>query len=221
MLERITMALSKNQIIDLYQKRANNYNWSANLYYLIGFREYKYRKLAVRQLQLKPGDTVLEIGCGTGLNLSLLIGAVGPTGRVIGVDLTDKMLAQAQARVAKNNWTNVELVHMDASKYPFPDKVNGIISTFAITLIPEYEEIIRRGAAALGSDGRMVIVDLRKPDRWPLWIVNLMVWITRPFGTSLDIAERKPWLAMEKIFENTSHAIRFGGFVFITTGRKK
>jgi len=66
----------------------------------------------------------------------------------------------------------------------------------------------------------MVIVDLRKPDRWPLWIVKLMVWITRPFGTSLDIAERKPWLTMDKNFENTHHLKRFGGFVFISTGQK-
>jgi len=214
------MALNKNEIIQLYRKRAANYDWSANLYYLIGFREFKYRKLAVQQLQLHPGNTVVEIGCGTGLNFPLIAGAVGSEGKVIGVDLTDKMLAMARARATKNNWTNVELIHMDATEYLFPDNVNGIISTFAITLIPEYEEIIRRGAEALAPQGRMVITDLRKPDRWPLWIVKLMVSITRPFGTSLDIAERKPWLAMEQSFGNTRHLKRFGGFVFIATGQK-
>ena len=214
------MALNKNQIVELYRKRAANYDWAANLYYLIGLREYKYRKLAVRQLRLKPGDTVIEIGCGTGLNFPLLVRAVGPTGKVIGVDLTDKMLEQARTRVTKHNWTNVELVHMDASKYLFPTGVNSIISTFAITLIPDYDEIIRRGAAALAPGGRMVIVDLRKPDRWPLWVVKLLVWITRPFGTSLDIAERKPWLAMQNHFGNTQYLKKFGGFVFIATGRK-
>jgi len=214
------MALNKNQIIHLYRKRAANYDWSANLYYLIGLREFKYRKLAAQLLRLKPGDTVVEIACGTGLNFPFLVKLVGPEGKVIGVDLTDKMLEQAKARVTKNNWTNVELVHMDAYRYSFPDKVNGIISTFAITLIPEYEEIIRRGAEALGPDGCMVIADLRKPDRWPLWFVKLMVCITRPFGTSLDIAERKPWLAMENNFGNIRHLNRFGGFVFITTGKK-
>jgi hypothetical protein len=109
---------------------------------------------------------------------------------------------------------------MDASIYSFPDMVNGIISTFAITLIPEYEEIIRSGAEALGPEGREVIVDLRKPDRWPLWIVKLMVWITRPFGTSLDIAERKPWPAMGKNFGNARHLKKIGGFIFITTSQK-
>ena len=104
------MALNKNQIVALYRKRAVNYDLSANLYYLIGFRVFKYRKLAVQKLQLKQGSTVVEIGCGTGLNFPLLVHAVGREGKVIGVDLTDKMLAMARARVAKNDWTNVELV---------------------------------------------------------------------------------------------------------------
>lgn len=62
------MALNKDQIKELYVRRARNYNFTANLYYLIGFREYYYRKQAVKELNLKPGDTVVEIGCGTGLN---------------------------------------------------------------------------------------------------------------------------------------------------------
>ena len=214
------MALNKNQIIQLYRKRAANCDLSANFYYLIGFREFKYRKLAVQQLQLQPGDTVVEIGCGTGLNFPLLVRAVGPEGKVIGVDLTDKMLAMAQARVAKNNWTNVDLVQSDATQYAFPDNINGIISTFAITLIPGYEEIIQRGAEALAPQGHMVIADLRKPDRWPMWIVNFMVWITRPFGTSLDITLRKPWEAMETYLANTRFTKLYGGFTYISAGEK-
>ena len=214
------MALNKSQIIQLYRKRAANYDWSANLYYLIGFREFKYRKLAVQKLRLQPGDTVVEIGCGTGLNFPLLVRAVGPEGKVIGVDLTDKMLAMARTRVAKNNWANVELVQTDATEYSFPDKVNGIISTFAITLIPEYEEVIRRGAETLAPQGRMVIADMRKPDRWPSWIVNFMVRITQPFGTSLDITLRKPWEAMERYLANTGVTKLYGGFSYISWGKK-
>ena len=214
------MALNKNQIIQLYRKRAANYDLSANLYYLIGFREFKYRKMAIQQLQLQPGDTVVEIGCGTGLNIPLLVSAVGPEGKVIGVDLTDKMLAEAKARVIKNDWSNVDLIQSDATQYAFPDNINGIISTFAITLIPGYEEIIRRGSVALAPQGRMIIADLRKPDRWPMWIVNFMVWITRPFGTSLDITRRKPWKAMQIHLTNTSFTKLYGGFTYISAGEK-
>ena len=215
------MALVKDQIIDLYRKRAANYDISANLYYLIGFRETRYRKLAIRELDLRPGNTVVEIGCGTGLNFNYLEQAVGPEGRIIGVDLTDKMLAVARERIARNGWPNVELIKADAAAYTFPDRLNGILSTFAITLIPEYENIIGRGADALDYNGRMVIVDLRKPDRWPMWVVKFMVWLTRPFGTSLDIAERKPWQAVEDRLADAKLTKLFGGFVFISSGTKR
>ena len=52
------------------QKEGRQYDISANLYYLIGFREHKYRKMAVDALNLKKGDTVVELGCGTGLNFT-------------------------------------------------------------------------------------------------------------------------------------------------------
>ncbi len=93
------MGLSAHAIVDIYRKRAKHYDVSANLYYLIGFREYAYRRKAVAALKLQPGDTVVEIGCGTGLNFPLLQQAVGPEGRLIGVDLTDSMLEQARQRV--------------------------------------------------------------------------------------------------------------------------
>lgn len=96
------MQNNKVEVMNLYRKRARRYNFTANLYYLAGFREWAYRQRAVEALNLQQGDTVVEIGCGTGLNFSLLHQAVGPTGRVIGVDLTDAMLAQARQRVAEN-----------------------------------------------------------------------------------------------------------------------
>ena len=65
------MVLSKDDLIALYRKRAPNYDFTANLYYLIGYREWAYRKRAVDALQLSLGDTVVEIACGTGLNFGL------------------------------------------------------------------------------------------------------------------------------------------------------
>ena len=88
----------------LYRKRARNYDWTANLYYLIGYREWAYRRRAVAALHLGLGDTVVEMCCGTGLNFPLLQAAVGPAGRIIGVDLTDAMLDGARRRVERNGW---------------------------------------------------------------------------------------------------------------------
>jgi len=91
--------LSKGAIAELYRKRAVNYDFTANLYYLIGFREYAYRRIAVEALSLKRGDTVVEIGCGTGLNFGLIEQQIGPKGKLIGVNLTEQMLAKAHKRI--------------------------------------------------------------------------------------------------------------------------
>ncbi len=160
------MSSSKDELIDLYRKRARNYDLTANLYYLIGFREWAYRRRAVEALCLERGDTVVEIACGTGLNFSLYQQVVGQEGKVIGVDINDAMLAQARQRVQSRGWTNIELVQSDAVAFEFPNKVDGIISTFAITLIPEFDDVIRKGAEALEPGGRFVVLDFKRP-AWP------------------------------------------------------
>jgi len=112
-------------------------------------------------LHLQPGGTVVEIGCGTGLNFQYLLNTIGRSGHLIGVDLTDAMLEKAKERVERNGWHNVTLVQADAATYSFPLNVNGVISAFALTLVPEYEMIIERAARAMAQQGRFVILDLK------------------------------------------------------------
>ena len=68
------------------------------------------RRKAVRRLQLKPGDSVLEIGCGTGRNLPFLREAVGPEGHIFGVDLSEGMLSKARQLCTRRKWENVTLI---------------------------------------------------------------------------------------------------------------
>lgn len=96
------MALRQQEFATLHRRRAKRYDWTTQLYYLFGFREWAYRKQAVATLALQRGDTVVEIGCGTGLNFSLLQEAAGCEGNIIGVDLTDSMLSVARERVRRN-----------------------------------------------------------------------------------------------------------------------
>lgn len=214
------MALNKDAIRDLYRVRARRYDITANLYYLIGFRETKYRQLAISALGLKPDDLAVDIGCGTGLNFRYLLRSIGRSGQLVGVDLTDAMLAKARSRVERNGWENVRLVQGDAAQYEIPTGSKGIISTFALTLVPEYEVVIERASKALARGGRFVILDIKKPERWPLWLVKLGVAITKPFGVSLDLSERKPWEVMQKYFSDVSVTEIYGGFVYIAVGEK-
>jgi len=212
--------LSTSEIRKLYQNRAKYYDLSANLYYLTGFRENAYRKKAVALLNLQPGDTVIEIGCGTGLNFQHIQQYIGPTGRLIGVDLTADMLSVARNRCKKNNWKNVELIEQDAALFQFPDSIDGVISTFALTLMPEYKQIIEHASVALSVRKKMVLLDLKIPD-WPKPLISLAVALTAPFGVSLEVGQRHPWEDMQQVFGNMQIEEIYLGGVYLAVSEKK
>ncbi len=76
----------------------------------LGIRPLRDR--IISQLHLQQGDTVVDVGCGTGLSFSLLEECIGPRGRLIGVDLTPEMLAKARDRVTSCGWENVTLIRI-------------------------------------------------------------------------------------------------------------
>ena len=214
------MAFGKREVRDLYRKRAQWYDLSANLYYLLGFREFAYRRRAVRALRLGPGDAVVEVGCGTGLNFRLLREAVGPEGRIIGVDMTDGMLDRARDRVERHGWSNVELVETDAVSYRFPADIDGILSTFALTLVPEYDEVVRRGAEALAPERRWVVLDLKIPTGWSAKLLRLLLPLFRPFGVTRDLGARHPWKSLERHLGTGDVAESYFGYVYLATAQK-
>ena len=140
---------------------------------------------------------MVEIGCGTGLNFPLIEREIGPEGSLVGVDLTDAMLARARHRVEANGWSNVSLVHSDSAEFEFPANVDAILATYAHSLLPESREVIARGAAALPAGGRWVVLDVKVPDRTPRWLrrlgtAGLAAWI-----------EQRPWEAVRKAMQET------------------
>jgi len=211
------VALDRAAIQSLYRRRAKRYDFTANLYYLLGFREQSFRKQAVAALGLEPGDTVVEIGCGTGLNFPLLQRAVGPEGRIVGVDFTDAMLSRARERVARRGWTNVHLVRADAATFPFPVGIDGIISTFALTLVSEYDAVIRRGAESLAPGGRWVVADLKLPATLVGKLTPLLLPVFRPFGVTLDLAQRHPWESLQRHLGNVELREAMFGFVYVAS----
>jgi ubiquinone/menaquinone biosynthesis C-methylase UbiE len=212
------MAITRSQTIALYRRRARHYDRTTRLLDVFGVAERRYRAAAVRALGLRPGARVLDIGCGTGLNFPLLEQAVGPGGAVFGVDLTDAMLLQACERVRRAGWSNVHLTQADAAAYEFPPALDGILSTFALTMVPEFEEVVRRGADALAPGGRFVVLDFKKPARAPTWLVRVGVLVNRPFGVTLDLAERHPWESVARYLVNPAVSEFCHGFAYLAAG---
>lgn len=214
----------KEYIIQTYRKRASKYDITANLYYLFGYREWAYRKIAVQALHLKPGDTVLELACGTGINFPLFQSYIGPVGRIIGVDLTDAMLEQAQNRVANYGWKNVTLIQQDATTYKNPSRVNAVISTYALSLFPGPNQVLNSIIDSLLPNGRLALLELQIPSYWPTWLAKVVVALMKPFAVTDEWIERRPWESirrtMNMLFTDVDVNERYFGLTYIISGEK-
>lgn len=214
------MSGTSEQTRRLYRRRARRYDKTFWLLRAAGVSDGKYRRRAVHHLQLGPGDTVVDLGCGTGLNFPHLYEKVGPQGQIVGVDLTDAMLRQAAERVSDEGWNNVTLVEADVADFDFPSNVDGIISTLALTLSPSVDDVIRRGAAALREGGRLALVDLKQPEAWPEWLVRFVAWTQSPFGVSMELADRHPWESVREYLHEVHFAEFYLGAIYVSVGEK-
>jgi len=212
---------TRDRVIATYRRSASRYDLTAKLYYLLGVRQQALRRKAVEALRLRPGDTVTEIGCGTGLNFPLIERAIGPDGHIIGVDLTDAMLTQARRRIQAHRWRNVTLVQDDAAQFRFPDGVNAILSTYALSLVPECAEVIARGCKALAPGGRLAVVDTSLPSGPPRWMARVLV---RPFAGTSEWIARRPWEAIQATMQanltDYSSTDLYLGCLFLAAGSR-
>jgi demethylmenaquinone methyltransferase/2-methoxy-6-polyprenyl-1,4-benzoquinol methylase len=145
---------------------------------------------------------VVDVACGTGLNFSLLEQAIGPGGRIVALDLTDAMLAQADRRMQTNGWSNISLVHADAAEFDFPTDVDAILSTYALSQVPECEDVIAHGAGAHPTGGRWVVLDLKAPDTVPRWLTQLGIALVGPFASIDEWIGRRPWEAIRAAMQD-------------------
>jgi ubiquinone/menaquinone biosynthesis C-methylase UbiE len=121
------------------------YNAVGGLYDLVSLEPLLYRRPRrdlLHQLDLQPGDTVLDLGCGNGLNFPDVSALVGPCGRIVGVDASMSMLAAAQRRTQNAGWRNVSLISGDLLTLAEvlhraqidTAQVDAIIATFALSV---------------------------------------------------------------------------------------
>ena len=215
---------TQERLIETYRKKAKHYDITSRLYPVPGYPQRTQRLQAVHALGLRPGDSVIDIACGTGLNFPLLEKVVGPGGRIVGVDLTDAMLARAQDRIGANGWRNISLVHADAASFDFPPETDAILSTYAMTQVPECAEVIAHGAKALDGGGRWAVLDLKVPGHTPEWLAQLGTATVRPFASIDEWIMRRPWEAIRAVMEEEltgfSWTELFFGTAFLAAGSR-
>ncbi len=162
--------------------------------------ERRARAIGLDLLGVRRGERVLEIGCGTGGALVALGRAVGPAGRLVGLDLSPGMLRQAEARLDRAGLPGrVELVAADAMSMPFDDATfDALFAAFTLELFdtPEIPRLLDECSRVLRSGGRIGVVSLSRsePVRWP---TRLYERLHDRFPATLDCRPIRPGEALE------------------------
>lgn len=115
--------------------------------------------------EIAPADTVLDVGCGAGIDSILAAHRAGPSGRVIALDFLPEMLARAEKAVAEAELANIEILEGDMEDIPLPDaSVDHVISNGVINLAPRKRRVLAECARVLVPGGRLAVSDLTVGD---------------------------------------------------------
>jgi demethylmenaquinone methyltransferase/2-methoxy-6-polyprenyl-1,4-benzoquinol methylase len=206
--------LDSDGVKRLYDRIAARYNLTT-----FPFRLLRGRRLAehaIDELHLRRGDTVVDLGTGTGWNLSRLADRVGATGTVIGIDISPRMLDQARQNIRDR--ANIELVEADIATYQPPCNTAAVISTFAIEMRPDYDSIIERLATTIRPGGRIAVTGLRHADHWPGWLADAGARTMQFFGVNDSYRQHRPWEAVEQHTIDTTYADSHAGVIYLAAG---
>ena len=201
--------------IHYYDKLSVIYDYISNWYYK------KARNYAIKELQLKNGQTVLNVPCGTGVNFKYFNEYLNNSGLIIGIDLSSGMLDKAKQKIEKNGWTNIETELNDATKIDrnwldYRNEqitVDAVFCDLGLSGLPEWRKIIDNMISILKPNGRIVILDwyLEKPSLRG----NFVKWIGK------GEVDRPIYQYLETKVSNfkVDDSFNYGG-VFVASGSK-
>jgi ubiquinone/menaquinone biosynthesis C-methylase UbiE len=185
----------------------------------------EFRAVAVKRLALRPGDAVIDLGCGTGLSLPLLVDAVGPSGQVIGIDASPHMLARARRRVEAAGWRDVELAEAFAQDFQPREPVDGVLACNVNQLICS-PEVVQNVVAWLKPGGRFVASGSRRGPGLKGFLRALFLRVTVPLtqrerSAVRWILQERPWQELEQALGPLEIEYFLAGAAFVAWGTRR
>ena len=205
------------QVAGLYDRLAPLYDRLAAPYDWIGGR--RLQRVLIDALDLRAGDTVVDLGTGSGWNLVSLARAVGPSGRVVGYDISAGMLHRAHDRVREEGLSNVDLRRSDSREVDVPSDTAAVISAFSMEMVPDHDDVIARLVDQLRPGTRIGLVGLREPSGWPEWLIRLVTAMNAPFGVGPEYREVQPRTSIQRHLVGVDYREAMAGTVYSAIGR--
>ncbi len=186
------------------------------------------RVLGIDALAPTPGQQVLDIGCGTGLNFPLLREHIGASGTIVGIDRSAEMLHQARRRARARGWQNViliqaDMVLLDSGTIAARIEQNGgtavsdaALATYSLSLMGNREQAWTNMTGLLATPARVGVVDMQDPVGRSRWLTPLARLACALGGSDITAA---PWQAVEERCVDVVRASARGGHLQIRAGK--
>jgi SAM-dependent methyltransferase len=176
------------------------------------------RQKAVELLNLKPGDRVLDAGCGPGGSFPYLVNAVGSSGQVVGVEISPEISVNARRRVVGNRWENVEVIEAAAQEAHLQGMFDGLLM-FAAPDVYASEEALENIFPHLKVNARVAVFGAKcSGNRWGVILNPVLRMLYKLSFSTTPQPNYEPWHLLAKRVEKLDIQEYFGGSMFLASG---
>lgn len=208
------------RVKDRYRRNASDYDQKERV-------PEKLRAWAIEKLNLKPGNTVLDLGCGTGLSFPLIEQAIGSDGHIIGVELSPEMLLSARQKIEHFCWENITLIEGNSENVLIPRQVDAVFMYFTPHVTASHSSI-SRALDALKHGGSIASAGARRADGlkgipfnvWFQWRYRTWRFIPIRHLISRLFVGDQPYRHLEGLVPNLRRLDYLGGTTYIAWGTK-